>query len=153
MTPFISLSLTFQAALQDHNYSAVPPPSPPRSPTPPLSPFPNSANIGVQPPPSQEPQAPSSESQSFSFGIAGYKAGAGSSSVGAYPSPHYSGPHVMPEASPHSGLKQTLEEAGVGPMTPLGEVVSSGHQANSFKLPRLLNAYFSIAWRSIVKVV
>merc|ERR1719312_2249710 len=28
------------AALQDHNYCALPPPSPPRSPTPPLSPFP-----------------------------------------------------------------------------------------------------------------
>lgn len=72
--------------------------------------------------PSQEPQV--NDEQSFSFGIAGYKAGGSGPSIGAYPSPHYSGPQVPQLPSPHSRLKQTIEEAGVGPMTPLGEEVN-----------------------------
>jgi len=46
--------------------------------------------------------------------------------VGGYPSPHYTGPplpHATHTTSPQHRLKQTIEEAGVGPMTPLGESV------------------------------
>ena len=112
-------NIIFQVALQDHNYCAVPPPSPPRSPTPPLSPYP--INMGAQPAPSQDPQV--NERQSFSFGIAGYNKSSSSPNVGAYPSPHYAGPQAPVSATPLSRLKQTIEEAGVGPMTPLGEEV------------------------------
>merc|ERR1719410_396663 len=38
-------------------------------------------------------------------------------SVGGYPSPHYTGTLL----SPKNKLKQSLEDAGVGPMTPLGD--------------------------------
>ena len=34
-------------------------------------------------------------------------------------------PKVAQEASPLSRLKQSIEDAGVGPMTPLGEEVSA----------------------------
>jgi hypothetical protein len=85
--------------------------------------------MGVQPSPSsQEPPPPplNNDDQSFTFGIAGYKTGGGGgpSVVGAYPSPHYSGAPVPLQPSPLSRLKQTIQEAGVGPMTPLGEEVS-----------------------------
>jgi len=46
--------------------------------------------------------------------------------VGGYPSPHYTGPPLPPAThttSPLHRLKQTIEDAGVGPMTPLGESV------------------------------
>ena len=46
----------------------------------------------------------------------------GSSTVGGYPSPHYSGNTT--DSSPLSRLKQSIEDAGVGPMTPLGQEVS-----------------------------
>jgi hypothetical protein len=76
--------------------------------------------------PSSEPPAPpplinNNDDQSFTFGIAGYRPSG--SSVGAYPSPHYSAGSQAPplQPSPLSRLKQTIQEAGVGPMTPLGE--------------------------------
>jgi len=110
------------AALQDHNYCAVPPPSPPRSPTPPLSPFPVN-NLGAPQPAHQEPA--NDQQQSFSFGIAGYNKSSAAANVGAYPSPHYLGPQVQTQSSPLSRLKQTIEEAGVGPMTPLADMEAS----------------------------
>ena len=121
-----TLPLLFQLALQDHNYCAAPPPSPPRSPTPPPSPYSHSLSMGVQPSPSHQEPPPvnNNDDQSFTFGIAGYKAGGPSSSLGAYPSPHSSGGAPAPmQPSPLSRLKQTIQEAGVGPMTPLGEEV------------------------------
>ena len=42
-------------------------------------------------------------------------------SIGGYPSPHYIG---APLASPRNRLKESLDAAGVGPMTPLGETDS-----------------------------
>eukprot|EP00092_Neocalanus_flemingeri_P038323 GFUD01041722.1.p1 GENE.GFUD01041722.1~~GFUD01041722.1.p1 ORF type:complete len:2117 (-),score=667.90 GFUD01041722.1:649-6999(-) len=113
-------------ALQDHNYCAAPPPSPPRSPTPPPSPFPNSLApqpMGVPPTPHDQSVA---DEPHHNFGLSSY--GTSSSSpapcVGGYPSPHYTGPPLPPAAqttSPLHRLRQTIEEAGVGPMTPLGE--------------------------------
>ena len=75
--------------------------------------------MGAQPVPSQE----SNERQSFSFGIAGYNKTSSSPNVGGYPSPHYAGPQAPASTTPLARLKQTIEEAGVGPMTPLGEEV------------------------------
>ena len=86
----------------------------------------HSLSMGVQPSPSHQEPPPvnNNDDQSFTFGIAGYKAGGPSSSLGAYPSPHYSGGAPAPmQPSPLSRLKQTIQEAGVGPMTPLGEEV------------------------------
>jgi len=142
------------AALQDHNYCAAPPPSPPRSPTPPLSPY-VSVQSGVSMGAVTQPQQQVAHNlqdvgqhqtaqDSFSFGIAGYKDGEynketatpdrtnlqapqpppvckdNTSTIGAYPSPHYVGNNTH-DPSPQSRLKQTIEEAGVGPMTPLGQ--------------------------------
>lgn len=45
----------------------------------------------------------------------------GLGSIGGYPSPHYQGSL----ASPKNRLKKSLEDAGVGPMTPLGDKESS----------------------------
>ena len=42
----------------------------------------------------------------------------GNSMVGGYPSPHYSG-HTREAASPLSRINKAIEDAGVGPMTPL----------------------------------
>jgi len=90
--------------------------------------------------------------ESLSFGIAGYKDGVSmyntetatpertniqaaqtppvckdnTSTIGAYPSPHYVG-NSTHDPSPSSRLKQTIEEAGVGPMTPLGQEGSPLH--------------------------
>ena len=129
----ISHFLFFQLALQDHNYVAAPPPSPPRSPTPPPSPFPLHPGAMGLPPHSAglatDPSLLSTEESKsgFSFGLAGYSSNSsstpstGPACVGSYPSPHYSGPPAPQAGSPLARLKQTIEEAGVGPMTPLAE--------------------------------
>ena len=49
------------------------------------------------------------------------------SMVGGYPSPHYSGGSgscPVADGSPLSRLNKTIEDAGVGPMTPLGHEVN-----------------------------
>ena len=93
-----SSHLYFQLALQDHNYCAAPPPSPPRSPTPPRSPY-TTSNI--------------------SHGMVVEE---------RVSSPHYTGPHLM---SPHSRLKQSIEEAGVGPMTPHADTEDGGEETET----------------------
>lgn len=50
--------------------------------------------------------------------VPGLPAPAVSPSVGGYPSPHYTG---GPLPSPRNRLKESLDAAGVGPMTPLGD--------------------------------
>ena len=61
----------------------------------------------------------------LSFGLASYSSNStpstGPACVGSYPSPHYSGPPAPQAGSPLARLKQTIEDAGVGPMTPLSE--------------------------------
>ena len=76
-----------QLALQDHNYCAAPPPSPPRSPTPPRSPYTNNISHGMVA--AKHEQVVEDRMTS------------------------YIGP-----ASPHYRLKQSIDEAGVGPLTP-----------------------------------
>ena len=99
----------FQVALQDHNYCAAPPPSPPRSP----SPVSHYTSMGVLP--TKESLVDESNNH-----LSGYNSLTPSSpgNIGGYPSPHYTG------ASPRNRLKQSLEDAGVGPMTPLGDTDS-----------------------------
>jgi len=115
-------------ALQDHNYCAAPPPSPPRSPSPPPSPFPTS----LPPQPMGVPPVPHDQSVSddphHNFGQSNYNTSTSTPApcVGGYPSPHYTGPPLPPAThttSPLHRLRQTIEDAGVGPMTPLGEAV------------------------------
>ena len=108
----------FQLALQDHNYCAAPPPSPPRSPTPPISPY-THGNMGVSlPHQTMIKDTAETHSPSLASGL-GYNLTPSSPglapSVGGYPSPHYTGSLL----SPRNRLKQSLEDAGVGPMTPL----------------------------------
>jgi hypothetical protein len=68
-----------------------------------------------------------SDPKGFSFGIPGYGSSAAPGTppapgcLGSYPSPHYSGPPAPQAGSPLARLKQTIEDAGVGPMTPLAE--------------------------------
>ena len=51
-----------------------------------------------------------------------------SPSVGGYPSPHYTG---GPLPSPRNRLKESLDAAGVGPMTPLGDSDSLKDRSSS----------------------
>ena len=44
-------------------------------------------------------------------------------------SPHYTGPHRV--LSPHSRLKQSIEEAGVGPMTPHADTEDGGEETET----------------------
>ena len=77
----------FQLALQDHNYVAAPPPSPPRSPTPPPSPFTaHPGTMGLPPHSAGLPNDPSllgsEDSKSgLSFGLASYSSNNNNSST------------------------------------------------------------------------
>jgi len=106
-------------ALQDHNYCAAPPPSPPRSPTPPPSTFPTS----LPPQPMGVPPVPHDSVSDEPHHNYGTSSSTPAPCVGGYPSPHYTGPPlpVAQVTSPLHRLRQTIEDAGVGPMTPLGE--------------------------------
>ena len=60
-------------------------------------------------------------------GASANKESGNKSMVGGYPSPHYSGGSgscPVGEGSPMSRLNKTIEDAGVGPMTPLGHEVN-----------------------------
>ena len=119
--------MIFQLSLQDHNYCAVPPPSPPRSPTPPPSPY----QMGVLGGPAEQEQQTN--------GVLGRTGGV----VGRYPSPHYTGPPLQTlnsnnTAAPLHRLKQTIEEAGVGPMAPLQEDSRPGKEGKMGSLVSLV---------------
>ena len=119
----------FQLSLQDHNYCAAPPPSPPRSPTPPISPYHSHAHMGqlAHAQGSKEPAGGHSllEPGDHHHPHGGHGGGHGHHlgggyhphhssltptspaglaqhpSVGGYPSPHYTG---GPIASPRNRL-------------------------------------------------
>ena len=116
----------FQLSLQDHNYCAAPPPSPPRSPTPPISPYHSHAHMGqlAHAQGSKEPAGGHSllepgDHHHHHGGHGGHHLGGGyhphhssltptspaglaqHPSVGGYPSPHYTG---GPIASPRNRL-------------------------------------------------
>ena len=119
----------FQLSLQDHNYCAAPPPSPPRSPTPPISPYHSHAHMGqlAHAQGSKEPAGGHSllEPGDHHHHHGGHGGGHGHHlgggyhphhssltptspaglaqhpSVGGYPSPHYTG---GPIASPRNRL-------------------------------------------------
>ena len=122
----------FQLSLQDHNYCAAPPPSPPRSPTPPISPYHSHAHMGqlAHAQGSKEPAGGHSLLEPGDHhhhgghgGGHGHHLGGGyhphhssltptspaglaqHPSVGGYPSPHYTG---GPIASPRNRLVRSI---------------------------------------------